>query len=149
MDPPCPGLATDSRKEREWHVSSVPTRKSRPAFLHCLTIAKEQVTYAKLRLGHLPNKRKFKFRGRSRPRLVICIKESTVGPDFLFMEDNERPHSSVEVSDTLQSKNILRIQWSAYSPNLNPVEKAWVALLVDVLHKEPSLLVQCKSSNTP
>ncbi|GFW93730.1 DDE_3 domain-containing protein [Trichonephila clavipes] len=50
------------------------------------------------------------------------------------MDDNVGSHRSIEVSDTLQrerereSKNILRIQWSAYSPDLNPIEHSWDAL---------------------
>ncbi|GFT21662.1 transposable element Tcb2 transposase [Trichonephila clavipes] len=48
-----------------------------------------------------------------------------VGSDFLFMDNNAWSNRSVEVSDTLQSENILRMQWPAYSPDLYPIGNAW------------------------
>ncbi|GFV69522.1 transposable element Tcb2 transposase [Trichonephila clavipes] len=58
----------------------------------------------------------------------VRIFRVTVDSDFLFMDDNEHPHRSVEVSATLQSENILRTQWHVYSPDLTPIEHAWDAL---------------------
>ncbi|GFX14082.1 uncharacterized protein TNCV_612871 [Trichonephila clavipes] len=53
----------------------------------------------------------------------------TVGPYFLFMNDNAQPNRNIGVSDTLQSENVLRMQWPAYYPNLNPIEYVWYTLV--------------------
>ncbi|GFX35483.1 transposable element Tc3 transposase [Trichonephila clavipes] len=54
----------------------------------------------------------------------VRIFRGFVDPDFLFIDDNARPHRSFEISDTLQSENTLHMQWPAYYPDLNPIEHA-------------------------
>ncbi|GFT76878.1 transposable element Tcb1 transposase [Trichonephila clavipes] len=48
-----------------------------------------------------------------------------MGAEFLFMDDNARPHRANIVDECLQSEDITRIDWSAYSPILNPIEHVW------------------------
>ncbi|GFV20451.1 transposable element Tc3 transposase [Trichonephila clavipes] len=57
----------------------------------------------------------------------VGIFRGAIGPDFLRMNENARPHKSVEVLDTSRSENSL-MKWPAYSPDLNPFENAWDAL---------------------
>ncbi|GFS91013.1 transposable element Tcb2 transposase [Trichonephila clavipes] len=45
-----------------------------------------------------------------------------MGAEFLFMDDNTRPHRANIVDECLQSEDITRINWAAYSPDLNPIE---------------------------
>ncbi|GFT68304.1 hypothetical protein TNCV_659211 [Trichonephila clavipes] len=45
-----------------------------------------------------------------------------VGQEFLFWDDNVWSHRCVEISDTQQSENILRMQWPAYYPDLNLID---------------------------
>ncbi|GFV90979.1 DDE_3 domain-containing protein [Trichonephila clavipes] len=45
--------------------------------------------------------------------------------EFLFMDDNARPHCANIVDECLQSEDITRMNWPAYSPDLNPIEHAW------------------------
>ncbi|KFM57054.1 Transposable element Tcb2 transposase, partial [Stegodyphus mimosarum] len=47
------------------------------------------------------------------------------GPDFLFMDDNARPHRANLVDEFLESEDIKRIPWPPNSPDLNPIENLW------------------------
>ncbi|GFW55455.1 DDE_3 domain-containing protein [Trichonephila clavipes] len=48
-----------------------------------------------------------------------------MGDEFLFMDDNARPHHANIVDEYLQSEDIIRMDWPAHSPDLNPIEHAW------------------------
>ncbi|GFW83329.1 transposable element Tcb1 transposase [Trichonephila clavipes] len=45
-----------------------------------------------------------------------------MGAEFLFMDTNARPHHANIVDECLQSEDITRMDWPAYSPDLNPIE---------------------------
>ncbi|GFX18548.1 transposable element Tcb1 transposase [Trichonephila clavipes] len=45
-----------------------------------------------------------------------------MGVEFLFIDDNARPHRANIVDECLQSDDITRMDWPAYSPDLNPIE---------------------------
>ncbi|GFV18482.1 transposable element Tcb2 transposase [Trichonephila clavipes] len=44
------------------------------------------------------------------------------------MDDNCRPHRANLVEDFLFEEGIVRMEWSACSPNINPIEHVWDAL---------------------
>ncbi|GFV71949.1 uncharacterized protein TNCV_2458821 [Trichonephila clavipes] len=45
-----------------------------------------------------------------------------MGAEFLFMDDNARPHRANIVDECLQSEDTTRMDWPAYTPDLNPIE---------------------------
>ncbi|GBL80412.1 hypothetical protein AVEN_92309-1 [Araneus ventricosus] len=44
------------------------------------------------------------------------------------MDDNARPHRAAIVDNFLECEGIQRMEWPAYSPDLNPIENIWKAL---------------------
>ncbi|GFV13301.1 transposable element Tcb1 transposase [Trichonephila clavipes] len=50
---------------------------------------------------------------------------SAMGAEFLFMDDNARPHRANIVYECLQSEDIIRMDWPAYSSVCNPIEHVW------------------------
>ncbi|GBM84007.1 hypothetical protein AVEN_110137-1 [Araneus ventricosus] len=44
------------------------------------------------------------------------------------MDDSSRPHRAAIVDDFLESEGTARMEWPAYSQDLNPIENLWDAL---------------------
>ncbi|GFU67770.1 transposable element Tcb1 transposase [Trichonephila clavipes] len=61
-----------------------------------------------------------------------------MGAEFLFMDDNAHPHRTNIVDECLQSEEITRMVWPAYSPNLNPIEHEWDMLGQRIAARQPS-----------
>ncbi|GFW57247.1 transposable element Tcb1 transposase [Trichonephila clavipes] len=52
----------------------------------------------------------------------VRLLRGAMGAEILFMDDNARPHRANIVDECLQSEDITRMDWPAYSPDLNPIE---------------------------
>uniref|UniRef100_A0A673ZT04 Tc1-like transposase DDE domain-containing protein n=1 Tax=Salmo trutta TaxID=8032 RepID=A0A673ZT04_SALTR len=48
-----------------------------------------------------------------------------VGPGFLLMQDNARPHVAGVCQQFLQEEGIDAMDWPARSPDLKPIEHIW------------------------
>ena len=78
--------------------------------------------------------------GRTDPHIVIkdmmtglCYRDAilevygrlyagAIGPQFILMDDNARLHRTRVVEEYLQQETIVRLDWRAYSHDLNPIE---------------------------
>ncbi|GFW11467.1 uncharacterized protein TNCV_3809861 [Trichonephila clavipes] len=64
-----------------------------------------------------------------------------MGTEFLFMDDNARPHRANIVDECLQSEDIPRMDWPAYSPDLNSIEHCGIFLFDELQPLNPLPLV--------
>ncbi|GFT87230.1 transposable element Tcb1 transposase [Trichonephila clavipes] len=67
----------------------------------------------------------------------VHLFRGAMGAEFLFMDDNARPHSANIVDECLQSEDITRMDWAAYSPDLNPIEHVWDMLGRRIAARQP------------
>ncbi|GBM93371.1 Transposable element Tcb2 transposase [Araneus ventricosus] len=67
----------------------------------------------------------------------VRLFRGAMGAEFLFMDDNARPHRANIVDEYLQSEDITRMDWPAYSPDLNPIEHVWDMLGRRIAARQP------------
>ncbi|GFU10330.1 transposable element Tcb1 transposase [Trichonephila clavipes] len=66
-------------------------------------------------------------------RLFRCA----MGAEFLFMDDNAHPHRANIVDECFQSEDITRMDWLAYSPDMNAIEHVWDMLGRRIAARQP------------
>ncbi|GFY11236.1 transposable element Tcb2 transposase [Trichonephila clavipes] len=70
-------------------------------------------------------------------RPIVVPYSAAIGDDFILMDDNCRPHCANLVKDFLFEEGILRMEWPACSPDINPIELVWEALERRVAGRQP------------
>ncbi|GFU66583.1 transposable element Tcb1 transposase [Trichonephila clavipes] len=68
----------------------------------------------------------------------VHLFRGAMGAEFLFMDDNARPHRANIVDKCLQSQNITRMDWPAYSQDFNPIEQVWYMLGRRIATRQPT-----------
>lgn len=59
---------------------------------------------------------------------VVLPIAQNIGPNFVYVDDNARPHRARIVNDFIHREHINRMYWPALSPDINPIERIWDAL---------------------
>ncbi|GFW42542.1 transposable element Tcb2 transposase [Trichonephila clavipes] len=70
-------------------------------------------------------------------RPIVVPYAAAIGDDFILMDDNCRPHRANLVEDFFFEEGIVRMEWPACSPDMNPIEHVWDALGRRVAGRQP------------
>ncbi|GFW78287.1 transposable element Tcb2 transposase [Trichonephila clavipes] len=70
-------------------------------------------------------------------RPIVVPYAAAIGNDFILMDDNSRPHRANLVEDSFFEEGIVRMEWPACSPDMNPIEHVWDALGRRVAGRQP------------
>ncbi|GFX72571.1 transposable element Tcb2 transposase [Trichonephila clavipes] len=70
-------------------------------------------------------------------RPIVVPYAVAIGDDFILMDDSCRPHRANLVENFLFEEGIVRMEWPACSPDMNPIEHIWDALGRRVAGRQP------------
>ncbi|GFY04425.1 transposable element Tcb2 transposase [Trichonephila clavipes] len=73
-------------------------------------------------------------------RPVVVPYAAAIGDDFILMDENCRPHRANLVEDFLFEEGIVRMEWPACFPDMDPIEHVWDAPGRRVAGRQPPKL---------
>ncbi|GBM58914.1 hypothetical protein AVEN_80714-1 [Araneus ventricosus] len=78
----------------------------------------------------------------------VRLFRGAVGPEFILMGDNARPHRALLVEEFLESEDIRRVDWPVRSPDHNPIEHVWDALgkAIETRNPPPRTIQEMKTA---
>nr|CAH7725535.1 unnamed protein product [Callosobruchus chinensis] len=56
---------------------------------------------------------------------IVQPLRNEIADQFIFMDDNARPHRTRAVQHAFEKRNIARLEWPAMSSDMNPIEHVW------------------------
>jgi hypothetical protein len=62
------------------------------------------------------------------PHPVVELFAGSIGLDFILMDNNVHPHRAAIVKKKQEREGIQKMDWSALSPDSNPIEHVWDVL---------------------
>nr|CAH7716676.1 unnamed protein product [Callosobruchus chinensis] len=66
---------------------------------------------------------------------IVQPLRNEIGDQFIFMDDNARPHRTRAVQQALENGNIAKVEWPAMSPDMNPIELVWDYVLRGIFNR--------------
>ncbi|GFV66875.1 transposable element Tcb2 transposase [Trichonephila clavipes] len=81
-------------------------------------------------------------------RPIVVPYAAAIGDDFILLDDKCKPHRANLVENYLFEEGIVRMEWPASSPVMNPTEHVWDALgrRVASLQPPPQTLQELESA---
>lgn len=70
---------------------------------------------------------------------IVVPMVNQMGQGFTLMDDNARPHRARIITEFLLNHQIQRMEWPAFSPDLNPIENIWAVLGTRVRNRNPPI----------
>ncbi|GFU74585.1 transposable element Tcb2 transposase [Trichonephila clavipes] len=70
-------------------------------------------------------------------RHIVVPYAAAIRDDFILMDYNSNPHRANLVEDSLFEEGIVRMEWPACSPDMNPIDHVWDALGRRVAGRQP------------
>ncbi|GFT60858.1 transposable element Tcb1 transposase [Trichonephila clavipes] len=119
-------LVSDDKRIRIWRKQGTRNQPQNITEHHAFRVG-SIMAWAGISLGYRTDMHIFKRGSVTAVRYevlepVVRLYAAAVGPTFVLMDDNARPHRADIVDIYLESEGIARMAWPAFSPDLNHIE---------------------------